>query len=382
MDRFGLSPRRHSEFVRQLGLPHERDTRVYVLGLDYQHEADLSARLLPGWQVDGYFRDDVDSDQVSWILQAQFADPGGGLGLDLDEPLSGRVGFGTMLRLVDRHRVDLGDGLEWVECPLFTGPVWGPTTRSAGVLTLTCHSVERRALGAVWSGPVVVRKGSRKTDVIRDLLDGAGVRSSIPYLEPRNPRRRSYPRTDPVLPIVMRLARSMDRQLIPDGTGRMKLRRLPNKPVLALRLGETLTTTPTVEADAPASNVVIVKGAKGMKDNAQAIAVAGAVGMANAAQAPKNLGLVLPEVIRNDQLKTDKACEVKARRILRNRLTNVASVSVEAIGLPGLWPGDLVVVDDGVSKARIRVRDFTLSETALTVGGHKRFVRRRARGGK
>ena len=372
MDRFGLTPTRHAEFLRQIRLPHERVTEVHVLNRDYSHRADVSTRLLPGWQVDGFWREDAQADQVTWILQLQLADPGSTFGMDLDEPLRGNLGYGYMLQLIDRHHVDLGDGLEWVDCELFTGLIWGPSARSEGVLTLTCHSVDRRALGALGRA-FVVQKRARKTKVIQDVLDLAGLRHAIPKLKPLVPKRSSFKWDRPGLPLANRLARSMDRQLLADGSGVMRLRRIPSKPVVAFRVGETITSLPAVADKEPGSNVVIVEGAKVKKKVVRATVRPGDIGLGDAARAPKNLGMIIPERIDSPQTKTTKKAVGRGKRVLTNRLTNVSGITFNATYLPGLWPGDVIVVDDGVSRARVRLRDFTLTESELVVGTHRRF---------
>lgn len=384
MQRLGLSDAELRAYHRTLVTPgHRRRIIVDVYTLD----GDLRASLTPDF-VDGQVMVDATqgAEQPTRILDLSFTDPTRSIHFEPNAPGEAPLHRSRIVQVTDARRVEeLG---EWVECEVFTGPIWD-FDRLGALVTIVGHGLERQGLGQKWT-PRTFRKRTKKTDAIRDLLYDTGERrlGGIPDLGARMPERLTVTRMDSPWPRAVRLAASMDRQLFYPGHGRPILRRIPSKPVFTFD-GRHLVSEITIDRGDPQGSsgfhntfVVVGTKSKGAKKRPQAVRSL-PPGHPLSAQSLARNGephrLVKREELR--QVKTQAEAAARAERMRDAALRTLVSYSFDSVPIPHLDEEDLVRVrteDDGSFTVRLRQFSIPLGYEGappMTIGAIRRTKR-------
>jgi len=371
VQRMGLSPADLRTYLHGLTLTHRRRIEVEVMTLDRRHVGSLTGRVLGG-QAMG----DADGATAPRTASLQVVDPAGVFGPD---PRSSGTALhrSRLVQVTDsRYIPALG---RWVECPVFTGPVWD-YQRTGAQVQLELHGIESQAMGAIWHHMSWPAK-TRKVRILRELAAACGLtRVRIPDLPATTPKRISVGREATYWQVMQRIAKSMDRDLFCDGAGVLILRRRPKRPCVTFD-GRWLLAEPAqhpVGGDG-LRNAVVVRGAKPSgkhKKRPHAVAVL----PERHPNSPKSLAmdgrwLWLPEVIERGHAKTQKEVEAIARDRRDDLARTVTDYDVEVLPIPCLDEGDLVAVR-WEGRRLLRVRQwgvpFTAAADASTVGAIKR----------
>jgi hypothetical protein len=266
MDRLGLNHDDLRTYQRALVFTHERRIHVQVLDLDMNVQRSLTPMV-----VDGQVTIDTTAD-VSRILTLSFLDPARALAFEPDSA-GPALWRSRLLRVIYSVRVpDLGD---WVDCPVFTGPVWD-FDRQGALVNVTAHGMERLALGQAWN-PKVYQAKSLRTDALKNIMSRyAGDNChAIPDLGFKFPHDFHVIKTAQPWKRAKSIAQSMNRHLFYDGHGTLHLRHFNDGPVFTFD-DELLTQPRFTRSKDPIINTVEVIGAKpkGKKKRVRAVATA------------------------------------------------------------------------------------------------------------
>lgn len=230
---------------------HRRDIVVRVLDLDHRYIGTLPPI------TDGQRTIDVGGTPTREV-SLTVLDPGRTIGWEPD----GADDFTYMKRMIQVWDRRLIDGVGWVGCPIFTGPIAiGGVTRTGSEVGIVAEGKERLAMGNIARSHTWGRKAVAVA-VIRELLILAGEHPSRIHLPPLRDtlpealnitRGGAYfggPFTDAPLStnrtqtywqVAQRLARSMGYFLYYDGLGHARMRKAPTLPVETLDAGVLMT---------------------------------------------------------------------------------------------------------------------------------------------
>lgn len=403
MYREGLNAADLRKFHAALRAHHSMRVRVMVLDLNHERLADLSDQLLDG-QVDI----DADAD-VTRRASISFLDERRTMDFDSDSPSDGALFANRMLRIVYSVRVD--DLNEWVNVPIFTGPIV-KLDRADDVVNVECLGKEHLAMGAAWR-PMTLKKGKPKVDAIRQIMRerGGESRFDLPDLKARLPKSVSLGRASSPWQVSKRIAKSMDRQLYYDGAGRLRLRVFPGNDVFTFSDGdggEVMSPPQVAFSIENVANVVWVKGGKPRakrrenetrdefeerQEKERGIRHHEVAPRAHPLS-PWRLGRddaprFLLEVVENDHIRSAKTARRIANRVLRRRLAQAVDVTFDSLVVPHLDPEDLVRVhtDDFGQVFRFAQGSIPLRHDGLMSVGYikrvsmsRRRSRRRGRG--
>lgn len=376
MLRLGLTAAELRAYNRGLVQTHERRIEVQVMNLEGHVLRSLTPKVLDGQVV-------IDVTQTpTRILTLTFLDPSRSLAFEPDSPSDAPLHRSRMVRVVDSRKVPELD--DWVDCPVFTGPLWN-FQRNGAEVTITAHGKERQSMGAKWTIRNFAKK-SRKTTMIRTLLTLTGERwLSIPNLRYTFPNRLTVARMDQPWAKVRRVARSMNRHLFYDGRGWARLRPYPTKPVYTFY--RALLSEPEIRRDIEGLvNIVWVVGGKpkGQKKRVQAVARL----PRRHPLSPESLGrndapLYLPEKVTNPHIKTIAEAKRRAVRIRDDRARVTTEFSFESLPIPHLEEQDMVAVQSDDGRLLVRMRQWTIplgpDAQPMTVGTLRRTTRARRR---
>lgn len=371
-------------------LRHSRLMAIKVTIRDQNEKpvGELTTRVLEGSvEVDC-------SGQIKRRLDLRLLDPYGRL------HLSGRSPAPTALffdRFISVERLDYVAELdEWVECPVF----WGPLTRferQGALVAIEALGKEILALepAVVWRH-FKRRKGTLATQAIRDILALAGeTRFDLPELPgERLPHRLGLTRHDEAWPRAKRIAKSIDRQMFYDGRGRVRLRNFPQKPCFEFWAIEADgAPAPTVIGDPVVTydreilrNVAEVLGRppKGKrKKRIRGVARAKRRNPLSPHSLARNdvpLHLVITH--ENDKIRRRPRARTIARRLLRNHLKLGVHPSFSCLPVPHLEENDVVQLVTRDTTFTFRLRSFSIPLTAeapMTIGVLPEQPVRRAR---
>lgn len=376
---------------------HRRRVELHILTLDGRVVGSLSPKI-----TTGQITLDVTATPMQ-VATLTFVDRSRSLVFEPDAAGQAPLHRKYQLRINDSRMIP---GLGWVDCHVFTGPLWDFERRGSEV-DLIAHSVDRLAMGTVRKAKVWLRK-TKKTDVIRGLLTEAGAtRLRIPDLrdttavhvhvghthpkkkgeKPHKTRRKSgfeVDHTDTYWDKATGLAESLNRLLFPTSSGTFELRPHPQRPVYHFNralLGDVDMTRPG--DDGP--NTFIVTGAKpkGSKHRVTSGPVGFPAGhpLSATSLAWHGKPYVIEERIQNPHFKTKKACRAVAVRKRDRAARVVAEVSFDALPIPWLRPWDLVTAaaNWGVPAVHIQQLTYPLTpdSSPMTVGAVRRAVPRR-----
>lgn len=350
-----------AKYEATLSQSHERRLSLELLNLD-----SSSAGMLEVSPTGGQVAVTEGSDaEVSRVLTLQAADRLRQLDFAPESPGAG-VYFSRQIRLFDERYVPT---LGWCRATPFTGPVWS-FKRTGSDVEIVAHSVDRLAMGAIWSS-LEPPKGRRKTDVIRnDLLMGAAGFTkdelSIPDLPSTLPARNPVDRFESPWAVAWRLAGSLNRQLMPTGGGRVVLREPPSTLAYTWRGGDggSVLSDPAVERALEGWRTdVVVLGKRPRGNRARPSATASVA--ADHPLSARSLGRNgrprhLAEVVEDDAQTTTADCQRAADRALAERIRTLVLATFDSAPVPHLSPGDLCALELPEGAVQFRLREFTI----------------------
>lgn len=373
--------------------------RVYVLNMAHEHIADLSEAF-----DDGQVNIDADA-EVTRSTTLSFTDRGRTMDFDSDSPSDGALFANRMIRVEYRVKVDsLND---WVEVPIFTGPVTS-LDRTGDTVNVECQGKETLAMGAAWE-PLTIKKGHPKVDAIRQIMRERGGEDhfSLPDLKARLPKAVSLARESVPWSAASKIAESMDRQLFYNGAGRLCLRTPPGNDVYTFSDGDDgeLLTEPQVSFSVDeVKNIVWVKGGKPKatrrKNETRAefeTRQEKMRGVRHTETAPHshplspwrlgrdNAPRYLLEVVENDHVRSEKEARQLAHRTLTKKLEQGVDVTFDALVIPHIEESDLVQVRTDLFAMSFRIRQASIPlkhDGVMAIGYHKRVSSRHRRANK
>ncbi len=368
-------------------------TEVHVLNLEHDRLADLTDDF-----DDGQVNVDADG-EITRSLTLSFLDRRGSYDFDSDSPADGALYADRMLQV--RYCVKVPELSDWVEVPVFTGPLT-KLDRAGKYVTVECQGKEILALGAAVK-PMTIKKGTTKVDAIRRILRERGGEQNrnivLPDLNVRLPKAVSLGRESQPWLVAQKIAASMNRKLIYDGSGRCRLIRLGDNTIFTFRdgTGGMVMTEPQVAfATDNVRNAVLIRGgkpkAKKDEDDPKKEKERGVRHFETAPRShplsPWRLGRpdaprYLLEVVDNDKIRSNKEAREVAQRVLSRRLRQLVEVTFESMPVPHLEEEDLVRVDANGVSMTLRMAQFSLPlkhDQQMSVGFHKQVsVSRRRR---
>lgn len=240
---------------------------------------------------------------------------------------------------------DLSGGADWVDVPVFWGPITG-LSKNGDQVTIRGEGKEVLGLDPVllWT-PITLRKGQRRTAAIRDVLEAIGERRfSFPSFGQKLKGRWSLDRHKQAWLVASRIARSGDWQLFYDGRGRARLRRFPQNRVWLFKSGPngTLLSKPNISYDiASTRNVVELTDNRNMR----VVARPGASHPLSPWRLRRN-GVMRHMVHVEEGLETQSEREMEKRgeRMLADLASVQTNVEFESLVIPHLEEGDRVGV--------------------------------------
>ena len=373
---------------------HRRVVELRVTTLDGVHRATLTPHVMSG---------QITLDAAAtpmWVLTMTFVDRGRTVVFEPDSPGEGPIHRQFMVQVNDSRYVPT---LGWVDCYVFTGPIWD-FERKGPEVTITAHSIDRLASGTIRRSQQWQRK-VKKTTIIRELLTAAGCTDMrVPDLAATtpvhvhvgvvHPHPKHHPkqvrhvrhkigyeltREDTYWAKASALAHSMNRLLFPTGDGMVVLRPHPERAVY--RFDHALLADVDLKRpgeEGPNTWLVIGAKPKGAKKRVSS----GLVGFPNshplsaASLAWHGKPDQILETTQNPHAKTKAECKAIAIRKRDRAARTLAEISFDALPIPWLRPWDLVTAQAtwGVPSVYIRQLTYPLSPdtSPMTVGAIKR----------
>lgn len=378
MDYESLTAAQRRTYQAAVAQTHHRRVELHTVRLD---------GLYPHTFVNAFLGGQVDTDEDSTPMQTLSA-------VEIYDPnrvLDWENGAHRRFKATVVDSRFIPDLDEWVDCTVFTGPLWD-FTRKGPVARLTAQGSERLAMGSVRTTYSRSRKAVA-TAVIRELLDLAGVPrrlQRIPSLAVRVPesvtirvkvttkrkdkpakithvRRLRLTREDSYLTGSADVAEAINRRLVTDGKGRFIVRRDPTKSALTVtdrHLVEPPEEKRTGNADL--RNVFIVEGAdpKGPKPRIRYEARFPERHVLSAESLrpwPGARPYELIETYRNDHIANVKRAKEIAIRKRDRAAREVVEYSVAMLPVaPWLQVGQIVVVQGRDPIPAVRARQMSL----------------------
>lgn len=363
--------RRALASVLQTG--YKARTRVVVLDQDEREVVDLPAHVLSGSV-------NVTAKQrPSRTLELELLDEGQRFRFAPEGIGDSHLYADNFLRVF--RGVWVPDLEDWVDIPVFTGPV-ASLDRDGHTISVQAVGKEVRGLepAVSWNPAGPFGRDRKVTDVIRAIMRAQGERRfDLPRMNATLRKQISLGRHSEPWRVCQRLAEDVDRHLFYDGRGVLRLRPWPRKPVWTFRTGDeaNVTTPPhrTYELD-EMRNTIEVLGAEpeGKEERPRAVAIA----RRGHPLSPWSLArhdepLFLVETIEVGA-KRVRVLEGVAERELEDRLRAAVQTEFEALPVPQLEPDDLVALVTDGERTTFRLREFTIPLTgeAMTIGFRRR----------
>ena len=371
MDRLGLGHDDLRTFQQALTFTYERRIEVRVLDLSGNHLRSLTPHI-----VDGQVTIDV-TQSPTRILTLSFLDEARALAFEPDSP-GPALWRNRLIRVLYSVRVAALE--DWIEVPVFTGPVWD-FSRQGALVNITAHGMERLALGQAWD-PKQYQAKSLRTDALKDIMSRyAGDNAhAVPDLSFKLPKDFAVGKMETPWSQAQHLARSMNRHLFYDGHGTLQLRHFNDRPVFTFDR-ELLSQPQFARTKEQIINTVEVVGAKPKGHKRRVRAVATAPGW----MSPSSLGrgsaqLRLVEQIQNDHIRSKKEAQNVADRRIKHHEQQRVDVTFDSLPVPHLEEQDRVRVGStDVGPVNLRMRQWTIplgsndgQGAPMTVGSKRR----------
>lgn len=371
-----LTGAQRKKFDTQLRETAKMRVRVRMQNLAGDTLSELTERLVDG-QVNIDTTGEADR-QCSLTLD----DPRHTLNLDSDGPSDGALYADRMIRVDYGLYVDAM--AEWVDVPVFTGPVV-TMSRNGAVVEVTCLGKEHLAKGNCWR-PLHLRKGMNVAEAIRTILrERAGEdRFAFGSTTKRLPKPVDLDRMAQPWASAKRLAESLGRQLYYDGAGVCRLRTPPRGSLFTF--GPLLVMNdPQVSYDL--STVINTVWVKGHKPKGKDRVTANVVAPQRHPLSPWRLGRngeprFFVELIEKDGVRSVKDARELARSTLREKLDEGVSAVFDSLPVPHLDPLDVVRLHTDEVSVTFKLKQASLPLThagLMSVGTTKRVTPVRSR---
>lgn len=371
MDRLGLDHDDLRTYQQALTFTYERRIEVRVLDLQGNQLRSLTPEI-----IDGQVTIDV-SQSPSRILTLSFLDPNRAFAFEPDSP-GPALWRNRLVRVHYSVRVtDLG---QWVDVPVFTGPVWD-FSRQGALVNITAHGMERLALGQAWT-PKHYKAKSLRTDALKDLMSryAGDDCHAIPDLSFKLPKEFAVGKMSIPWHKAQHLAHSMNRYLFYDGHGTLHLRHYNDRPVFTFDK-ELLSVPLFARTKEPIINTVEVVGAKpkGQKKRVRDVAYAtGWLSPSAMGRNPSSLHEV--QQIQNDHIRSKREAKNVAERHIKHHQQQRVDISFDSLPIPHLEEHDRVrVTSTDVGPVNLRMRTWTIPlgsngglGAPMTVGSKRR----------
>lgn len=343
MIKIGLTSAGEKALIETLAKDHLVSCTVQLLSLDHEPLGRIVGQV-----TDGQINYDATT-QVSRQAQVTVIDPDKRIAVDTDD---GQPRLNRMIRV--HYNVWVGNPIwDWVKIPVFTGPITQTSRSSDGTVQIEASGKQSLATGPT-EQPRSFAKGLNRVNVIRVILSelAGETRFKLPKgWTARTAKRISMGRQSSAWSHATILARSMKAQLYYDGWGNVRLRKVPVRPSFTFRDGDggmVLSAPVVTDSSDDLVNRAEVTGAipKGKKKPLKGIA-----------QLPpwhryspqmlrrggRNKFYI--EFVEDDSLRTQKEVDAAAERIIKRVQVAEAEVSFEALPMPLMEEGDIIVVD-------------------------------------
>lgn len=366
----GLSHAGYQAWLDAQTSTHQQRVRVRVMNLDHRVLHELTNRV-----VDGDVTIDVTRDPIT-KLSLTLADPSRSIGWEPDGP-SGVPRYGNRMIRADVLTQVPALG-EWVEVPVFTGPVVD-FDRTGAEVNIACDDKSRLAMGS-FPHPKTYRRKTKVTWVIRNMLAMTGeiYLGQLPDLRDTLPEDLTVTRWDSPLIEAQELAASIDRVLFWDALGRVRLVERPRAPIVTVP-PEWLTGPVAVDRQNVAETVNrwIVLGPKPKGGKKRVSADVRAYSLAPVRNGERIWRM---ERIERNGIKTRKRARQIGNRKRDAALRRETAFTIDCLNLPHLSPYDLVRVRDpymGPFRVRVQKASIPLDGSPMVIGS---VTRRRTTG--
>lgn len=379
-------------YNRTIVRTHKRRIEMHVLTLNGRVVRSLTPKILTGTVTT-----DVESTPMQ-VLEMSLVDRRRALVFEPDGAGEAPLHRRYMLQVNDMRYIPT---LGWVDCEVFTGPIW-TFNRTGAEVKLTAHSVDRLAMGTIRRAKMWRHK-TKKTDIIRGLLQEAGAtRLRIPDLrfttpvhvhvgvthpdrkgeKPHKVRRRTgfeVTHQNTYWDKASGLGDSMSRLLFPTADGAFDLRSHPERPVY--HFNRALVSPVALERptnDGPNTFIVVGGKPKGSKRRVSSGKVGFPAGHPLSASqlAWHGKPYEVLDKTQNPHFKTIAECKKVARRKRDRAARMLTDVSFDALPIPWLRPWDMVTSAAGWGVPSVHIRQMTYPLTPdnspMTIGSVKR----------
>ena len=343
MIRLGLPADAEKALIETLAKDHLVSCTVQLLSFDHEPLGRIVGRVTAG-QINYDAKT-----QVSRQAQITVVDPRGEIEVDYDD---GQPRLNRMIRVHYNVWVD-SPVWDWVKIPVFTGPITKTSRSDDGTVQIEASGKQALSTGPC-EQPRSFAKGLNRVNVIRVILSelAGETRFKLPKGWPaRTGKRISMGRQSSAWTYADSVARSMKAQLYYDGWGNVRLRKVPVRPSFTFRDGDggMVISPPTVgESSEAMVNRAVVTGAipKGKKKPLVGRATLPAwhrYSPQSMARGGRNKFYF--ERIEDDSLRTQKEVDDAAQRIIDRVQVAESEVTFDALPMPLLEEGDIIVVD-------------------------------------
>lgn len=402
MDYDSLTNAERRDYFATVAGTHKRRVELVILTKDDRPVRSLTNRFLGG-SING-----DDSRTPVEVMDAEV--------FDNDYVLDWRNGEHKHFkaRVVDARFIPSLD--DWVECTVFTGPIWD-FERTGPVVSLVAQGSERLAMGSVrrvFSRP----RKSKATAVVRDLLKATGAPDrglKIPGLPARLPgqvtvgvrkgERRDTNgkkkgmgkdkrpkvqvlkgnRSDTYWAKAVAIVHSLNRDLFSDGRGHFVMATPASRPTATLRnkhIVAPVTERRGDDGETPNTWLILGKDPEGPKKQIRAeVAIPAKHPLSAAKQAWHGSPYEITVTVENKNLKRKHQAIAVGARLRDAAMRELIEYEVQALPVvPWIRPGALFSVPTAGGRASVRARQWTLplgpDASPLTIGANRRSSRR------
>lgn len=397
----GLETDVKAAFLDTLTRSHRIRVTVDVLDRNEEPLRSLVVRV-----VDGALTMERAAD-ITRSLRMTVYDPDRALHLDSNSPGDSALFADNLLAV--RYGVHIAELDEWVDVPIFHGPLT-KLERSGALVEVEAQGKEAYGLDPHFATQgYSLPAGARVDNAIRAVLRRIGEeRFDLPVMAKKLPRIRTVDPEDEPWDVVKfgwegaevrykgkgkkrrRKSRRVEfhglaslqgsYEIFYNGRGQVCARKRSRNPVYTFSIGQNLVSEPHVSWDALASrNHVVVTGAKitvGKKPNRHQVQLRkSATLQATHPLSPSKLGRngerrFLTEFVTAEGLKTEADVKARANRILSERVREGTVASFEALPVPFLEEGDTIRLVTDAYTLDVPLGAFTLPLTPgpMTVG--------------
>lgn len=348
-------------YMTGLTQAHTIRVRTDILDMDHNLMGRTTGRVLSG-QVD------VDTSQaITRSCALTVLDPDHLLNLDSSATFGGSLFLDRMVRISYGVK---SAGLDWVDVPIFTGPI-SDLRRDGDVVTLAARGKEVLLLGPA-STHRTWKAGSYKTSVLADVLAMFGERfTDISHMSTKTTKPISLAPTTIPWDLVQSIARSWGSgRVVYDGAGYARFQTPNNAPQWTFRggTGGTLLSKPRVAYDiTDVRNFVVVTGATPTKGGKAVVGLAHAPSAHPLSADSLGRGGVrryLREDIQDNTITTQAAANARAQQELESRLNTGLQLDFTGMVIPFLEPHDVVAVEHGAWSTSSALTTYTIPLTA------------------